>query len=313
MIDPSLSQFVGLLDDTSLLAAIYDETDRLRYANPAFRKAFAIGAQEAPLWEEIMRRNKQADCGTIVKSADFDAWLISTKSRRGKQPFRSFEMDMCDGSWFMMTETVNADGWMLCIATDITQVKTGSRALRQARDSAVRASQTDELTGVSSRRAMMSALESLSAAIDSGEMASACLCIVDLDLFKKVNDTFGHQVGDQVLVAFAQQAQAVTRRRDHLGRIGGEEFMLILPDTDLSQAQLVIERLLFAVRQGRPMPMLPTMSYTCSVGIADAISGETSSALYARADQALYLAKHRGRDRLELAPARDLAQGTAAD
>ncbi|MCB8875077.1 sensor domain-containing diguanylate cyclase [Acidisoma silvae] len=301
MNDQSLKQFVALVEETPVLGAVYDGTDHLRYANAAFRSTFAVAADEMPFWDEIMRRNLRSGVGTVIKSADFESWLISTKSRRGKLPYRAFEMDLQDGRWFLMTETVNADGWMLCIATDITPLKTGRRELRQARDFALRASQTDELTGISSRRAMMGALEMLNEAVTEGRVAAGCLCILDLDLFKNVNDTFGHQIGDQVLVEFARLTQTATRRRDHFGRIGGEEFMLIFPDTSLEEATRVVERVLHIVRQARPIPVAPAFSCTCSAGIAAAIPGQTTGSLYARADLALYRAKHAGRDRLELA------------
>lgn len=76
----------------------------------------------------------------------------SAQSRRGKLPYRAFEMDLYDGRWFWMTETVQQDGWMLCVASDVTELRQGYRTLRQDRDLAVRASQTDELTGTANRR-----------------------------------------------------------------------------------------------------------------------------------------------------------------
>jgi diguanylate cyclase (GGDEF)-like protein len=86
-----------------------------------------------------------------------------------------------------------------------------------------------------------------------------------------------------------------------LGRIGGEEFMLIMPRTSLAQAERVVGTILMKVREARPIQAVPSFSYTCSAGIADVRPGEIVSELYARADRALYRAKHAGRDRLEIA------------
>lgn len=298
MNDHIISKLIGVQLESPVLIALYDLTDRLRYANRAFRSTFALDEHETPSWEEIMRRNIGAGLGTIVGSMEFESWLTSTKSRRGKVSFRAFEMDQSDGRWFWMTETVDPDGWMLCIATDITHLRVGDRALRQARDLALRAAQTDDLTGISSRRAMMTALEALNDAVAEGRAGSGCVCLLDLDLFKRINDHFGHQIGDRVLIAFARLVQGAMRRHDRFGRIGGEEFMLILPDTSLAKAKLIVADILDMVRNARPIPDAPLLSYTCSGGIAEILPGGSITDLYARADRALYLAKNAGRDRL---------------
>ncbi|GAB0118039.1 GGDEF domain-containing protein [Acidisoma sp. 7E03] len=295
------AKLAALQGESPVLIALYDRTDRLRYANPAFRAAFALAATDGPLWEEIMRRNLGSAGGTVVQSPDFEAWLASTKSRRGKQPYRAFEMDQADGRWFWMTETVDADGWMLCLATDITHLRVGDRELRQARDVAVRASQTDDLTGVASRSAMMRALEDISEAMTRGAVGRACVCLFDLDLFKRVNDSFGHQVGDRILVAFARLVQQAIRRHDRFGRVGGEEFMLILPETELAAALRVVNSILADVRQARLIAELPGLVCTSSAGVAAILPGQTAKEIYARADRALYHAKDAGRDRLESA------------
>ncbi len=289
-----------LQEDSAVLIALYDQEDRLRYANAAFRSTFVIEPDEAPLWSELMRRNTHAGRGTIIRTADFEVWLVSAQSRRGKLPFRAFETDVVDGRWFWMTETVQKDGWMLCIASDITHFKQSGRDVRQDRDFALRASQTDELTSISNRRFMMAALESLIAGQDLAHRGAGCICIIDLDFFKRINDVYGHQFGDDVLIDFSRRVQPVIRRRDSFGRIGGEEFMLILPDTTLAQAELIVERIIAMVRGARPIPSVPSFSYTCSAGLAELRPGETSREVYARADEALYTAKQSGRDRLKI-------------
>jgi diguanylate cyclase (GGDEF)-like protein len=289
-----------LQEDSAVLIAIYDQEDRLRYANAAFRSTYAIEPDETPLWSELMRRNTRAGRGTIIRTADFETWLVSAQSRRGKLPFRAFETDVVDGRWFWMTETVQKDGWMLCIASDITHLKQSERDVRQDRDFALRASQTDELTSISNRRFMMAALDSLIARQASASAGVGCICIIDLDFFKRINDIYGHQFGDDVLIDFSRRVQPVIRRRDSFGRIGGEEFMLILPDTTLSQAELIIERIIGKVRGACPIPTVPSFSYTCSAGLAELRPGETARAVYARADEALYNAKQSGRDRLKI-------------
>jgi diguanylate cyclase (GGDEF)-like protein len=289
-----------LQEESAVLIALYDQDDRLQYANAAFRSTFALEPDECPLWGELMRRNTKAGKGTVIRAADFETWLVSAQSRRGKLPFRAFETDVVDGRWLWMTETVQKDGWMLCVASDITHLKASERDIRQDRDFALKASQTDELTSISNRRFMMAALESLVQRQASMEKASGCICIIDLDFFKRINDVYGHQVGDDVLVDFARRVHPLVRRRDSFGRIGGEEFMLILPDTTLSQGELIVDRILTTVRGARPIHNSPSFSYTCSAGLAELHAGETARELYARADEALYHAKQSGRDRLRI-------------
>jgi len=289
-----------LQEESAVLIGLYDQDDRLQYANAAFRSIFAIEPDETPTWAELMRRNTKAGCGTIIRTADFEAWLISAQSRRGKLPFRAFETDVVDGRWFWMTETVQRDGWMLCIASDITHMKTSQRDLRQDRDFALKASQTDELTGISNRRFMMAALENMILRQGSAVSISGCMCIIDLDFFKRINDSFGHQVGDLVLIDFARRVQPMVRRRDSFGRIGGEEFMLVLPDTTLEQGERIVDRMLDRVRVARPLLASPAFSYTCSAGLAELRIGDTVQQIYARADEALYVAKQSGRDRLKI-------------
>jgi diguanylate cyclase (GGDEF)-like protein len=300
--DDEVASRLGRLQAGSfVLMALYDEHDRLRYANQAFRSAFALTSDEMPFWADIMRRNTSAGKGTIIRVADFESWLVSAQSRRGKMPFRAFETDLVDGRWLWMTETVQSDGWMLCIATDITSIRTTQRSLRQDRDLAIRAAQTDELTGIANRRFMMAALEALIVSQKTAELAIGCMCIIDLDLFKRINDRFGHQTGDDVLVDFARRVHPMVRRRDSFGRVGGEEFMLVLPDTTLEEGELIVNRLLSMIRHSRPIAAMPGFSYTCSAGVADTRSSDTASGVYKRADEALYLAKQDGRDRLKIA------------
>jgi hypothetical protein len=151
----------GMFEGSPVLVAAYDAADRLRYANAAFRAAYFIEEGTFPRWSDIMRRNFRSGRGTVLKVPDFDVWLMSTQSRRGKTPFRSFETDLHDGRWFLMTETVQPDGWMLCIASEITSLRAEERLLRQDRDTALKASQTDELTGTANRRFVMARIDDM--------------------------------------------------------------------------------------------------------------------------------------------------------
>lgn len=289
-----------LHEHTPVLVAAYDGQDQLRYANRAFREAFFIERGENISWAEIMRRNVRARRGTVIQNPDFEAWLLSTLSRRGKLPFRAFETDLHDGRWLWMTETVTSDGWMLCIATDITDMRPSERTVRQARDTAIKASHTDDLTGIANRRFVAARMaDMLGRKVPDGSVLGA-VCVLDLDNFKYINDRYGHIAGDLILRDFARLIHDFVRRTDVFGRFGGEEFVLVLPATPLAAAAVIVETMLAAVRASRPLPDLPDFAYTFSAGIAQGRPGDSPVDLYERADKALYSAKLAGRNRIHL-------------
>ena len=122
----------------------------------------------------------------------------------------------------------------------------------------------------------------------------------DIDFFKKVNDTHGHHVGDQVIKDFCRRTGQMLRIPDVLARFGGEEFVILLPDTGLAEAKQVAERIRKEIGKTR-VSGLP--AYTVSLGVAVAQAGagkpESIEALLALADEKLYQAKERGRNRVE--------------
>lgn len=298
MHQPLDATLLSLCESSEQLMAIFDGSDRLRWANAAFRGIFELEQDAQPLWEELMRRSWERGRGSHIVTDDFEAWLSSTKSRRGKQSFRTFEADLTDGRWILMGETTRSDGWMLCIASDVTAFFGEGRALRQERDHARRAALTDELTQLPNRRHLMQQLQAMSARTESGY----ALVLLDLDHFKHINDRHGHGVGDQVLRHFAQSLQALTRRDDFPARWGGEEFALLIPHTDREHIVPMLDRLLRETRAALPCPGLVELSYTVSAGLALVRQGEAAAALIERADAALYAAKTQGRDRWVLAP-----------
>ncbi len=188
-----------------------------------------------------------------------------------------------------------------------TQIKRKRHSdyLRNRLEESVELAITDSLTGLYNRRYMESHLKTLVAeATKTGRSLS--VLIADIDHFKKVNDTFGHDAGDAVLQEFAARFRRNTRGVDLACRLGGEEFVIVMPDTDIQRAFQVAERMRacvaadpFEVRAaGQQIPI------TASVGIA-ALEGpdETPATLYKRADTALYEAKRSGRNRVMSAAA----------
>ncbi len=129
---------------------------------------------------------------------------------------------------------------------------------------------------------------------------SLALLVMDLDNFKQVNDSFGHPAGDQVLIKFVKDVNALLRQGDQLGRFGGEEFVVVLPDTALAAASLVAERIRTVVAAPGSAPgSVP--SCTVSIGVTtNSLMTDSVSSMLARADAAMYSAKANGRNRVEI-------------
>ncbi len=159
----------------------------------------------------------------------------------------------------------------------------------------------DPLTGLANRAASLAELQ---ARFDLSRRHGRPLCVVmvDLDHFKRINDSLGHGAGDEVLKGFGERVRANLRTSDFAGRIGGEEFLMILSETELEGAEMFAQRLRTAAEIVHPLPSGPLQA-TCSLGVAQRGGSDTEpGALLSRADAALYQAKALGRNRVALAP-----------
>jgi len=290
--------------DTPVLMSLFDRDDMLQWANPAFRQAYGLGPEQLMTWSDLMQHNHSQGIGALIRTADLETWLASARSRRGKQAFRAFECDLHDGRWLWMTETVRDDGSMLCVACDITSLRGDDRGLRQERDIAQRAALTDALTGISNRAHILEQLGQQVQRVAAGQ-GSCGIALLDLDFFKQINDHHGHHGGDRVLQHFAQLLRQMLRREDCFGRIGGEEFLVLLPGGCVHSLSSSMQRLLDMLPLQRPLQGQPDFFYTCSIGVALLHPGDTSASALQRVDVALYAAKAQGRHRIVWAPAPD--------
>ncbi|MEE2729975.1 MAG: GGDEF domain-containing protein [Pseudomonadota bacterium] len=164
-------------------------------------------------------------------------------------------------------------------------------------------SRTDALTGLVNRRHIMSLLE-LEVADCAAKQLPLSIVMVDLDHFKRINDEWGHDVGDRALVSAAEALCRAVRQHDHVGRYGGEEFLVVLPGLDAAQAKLLAERVRGAIAAVElTLPNGAEISLSASLGMScNAVSEPiTVDRLIKQADLALYQAKDAGRDRLVIA------------
>ena len=278
----------GFLRATLDAVVIVDGDGVIVEFNPAATRLFGYAA------DEVVGRAVSSllpDCPAMMPKADTElcalGWEQQTVGRRR------------DGSTFPAELTVgtrSADGKVVHVGVlrDITERRAQEETLR-------RLANTDGLTGVFNRRTFMEEGERLFGIALRHDRPLAVL-MVDADHFKSVNDTHGHDIGDQVLRVLAQVVASRLRVTDIFGRLGGEEFAAVLPETDPAGAERIAWAVIEAVRATEvPLPGGGVLRFTVSVGVGvrQAASVELAD-LLKQADLALYRAKKEGRDRVIL-------------
>jgi diguanylate cyclase (GGDEF)-like protein len=207
-----------------------------------------------------------------------------------------------DGATLEVRRVQLADGSSINTFTDVTERRAFETALRESErryrllaERIEEISQVDELTGVLNRRYIMRALrDELVRSERSGEPCAVAM--IDLDFFKRINDRFGHPIGDEVLRSFAIAVGANARSMDRLGRYGGEEFLLVLPCISAEQATEAVDRLRAIIAGLDWSAISDDLQVSVSAGVTQARPNEAVEDIVARADAALYRAKDAGRN-----------------
>lgn len=217
--------------------------------------------------------------------------LMSTKDPQRFPPHLEAISFLMLGSVLLMMSWIATRIWGL--RERLRQQRTAlSEALQRVHDLAVR----DELTTLFNRRYMQQALASARKQyLRNGR--EFCIAMIDIDYFKQINDSHGHQAGDEVLSGFASHAQDALRETDILGRWGGEEFLLIFPETDREQALVVLGRLHDTIAQIALSATVPELRISFSAGLIQHEADMELQSLLERVDVALYQAKSEGRNR----------------
>jgi len=271
---------------------------RLTMANPAIVRMFGYASAE-----EFMEVDGD---DFFVDPADRERWKEALLGQ-GKADMAELRLRRKDGTpfWAAITAKVvrNDDGQIECvdgIIQDVTRRKRAEQRLREANRRLITLATTDGLTGLLNRRTV---LEHLRVEFERSRRLGRPLAVVlaDVDHFKSINDTYGHQAGDVVLAQFAQHILSEGRPYDLAGRYGGEEFLIALPESDTAQARAVAERL--RLRTADAPAALGAdngLQVTASFGVAEADpeTDTTIETLIRRADEALYQAKEQGRNRV---------------
>jgi diguanylate cyclase (GGDEF)-like protein len=282
---------------------MFNPSGVLVYCNEQYRAVF-------PLTQQLRRRGMHirdiltgvAETGEQngIPRGHEEEWvdqIATTLSEVGDQ-----DIELFDGRWLQVKTRPTADGSALVVTSDVTKHKQTEKALLGMTEQLKLLATTDGLTGLTNRRAFDQALDAeISRARRSGDPLS--LLMVDVDRFKRYNDIYGHQAGDEVLKTVAVCLKSPLRRPgDVAARYGGEEFVAILPNTDEDGAFFIADEFRESIRALHvPHKGGDQGELTVSVGLATVVgveAGVGGAELVRRADEALYGAKTAGRDRV---------------
>lgn len=274
---------------------IYDEQDRLVMCNKAqlqifnaIRDVLVPGTHFADILREGVRRG--VFLGAVGQT---DQWLVDAMAKHRASDGRPHEQALAGGLWVQITEHRTPSGYLVGSRIDITERK---RLEHELRDLAT----VDTLTGLPNRRHFMSRLKEELERVQRGTTQQACVLMLDLDHFKRVNDTLGHAGGDRLLRHFADLLREQLRLSDSCGRLGGEEFAVVLPGSDLEAARHFAERLRRKLADTPIQIEGEEVRITVSIGLTPIRHADsTPDVILKRADEALYQAKAAGRNRVE--------------
>ncbi|MEL6339778.1 MAG: GGDEF domain-containing protein [Myxococcota bacterium] len=273
------------------LAVSFDD-HRLAALNHRARRLFAVGRHHLPSLENLWSDHREV----------LD--LLRDVELYGEMPGLESELRSCDGRSFWARLDASRLGTLVLVAIhDVSAYRAEHSALRDEREQlrerlgVLRGlAARDALTHLPNRRAYE---EQVALEVERAQSTREplCLAMIDIDFFKRVNDTHGHQAGDSVLSAVAQLIRESIRRNDLVARYGGEEFVVVMPSTTLAQAFCMLERLRTGA-ESRPLSVRPDagVSITLSIGVTELRPEDDPESLLMRADGALYRAKRGGRN-----------------
>ena len=280
--------------------AVFNGDDKLIFCNAAFISMFGLqdcGLSDCKI-DQLLGWMYDQGVGIRTRDTTLEDWLDHVHSQYRTASFRSFELDLVDGRWLLMTEQVNSTGEVVLVGNDITNMKQIEKALYATQEELERQAWTDDLTGLSNRRYFMHRFEcEYHRAVRHSRPST--LVMLDLDYFKKINDQYGHHAGDEVLRNFASLLQGNLRKEDVSGRLGGEEFSILLPDTTEEEALNILSRIRETLAKQNLDDIGPAFQYGFSAGVMTLGQGNSIGVMdwMKMADQALYCAKKTGRNR----------------
>lgn len=248
-------------------------------------------------FEALMRHTFSVGQGINIESDDIEQWLEYLRGVRRSRRFRLFEVDFTNGRWFLFSEQTNQQGQMIVQLKDMTKQKLLEKGLESSVKNLKAIALTDELTRVANRRSFETSVSSESNRCRRTG-ASMSFLIFDLDHFKNINDTYGHPIGDKVLIHITGLINTSLRAYDILGRIGGREFGVFLSNTPTGEALEIAERIRQTIADSPYTDSTNQIELSTSIGLTTKGCNAKFDELYQEADQALYAAKENGRNQV---------------
>jgi diguanylate cyclase (GGDEF)-like protein len=296
------------LDNVEQGIILLDSQCHARFMNAAARKLAGVSAEEArrkPHFSQLVNNNRLAGAFD-VPPADLDAFIARRIALVKTGDPTPTDLRLGDGRIVRAQCALLPDGGRMLTYTDVTDLVRHAEELE-------RLATTDAMTNLHNRRHFLALGEAEWSRFQRYHRPLTLL-LIDLDRLKGINDRFGHAAGDTAMVTAAEVFSNNRREPDIVARVGGDEFAMLLPETDLAQAQVVADRLRQELKQ-RPLTDGGGLTLTVSIGVAQAaVSMPNLDALMKAADRALYQAKAAGRDRaVAAAPRADAPFDLAAE
>ena len=283
------------LDEAQEGIIILDAELRAQFMNRSVRDLWKVPnelADSKPFYEELVREAKSTGIYS-VPSEELDDFITRRISLIRSGDSTPQDLKTANGKHIRSRCTVLPGGGRLLTYFDVTDLVANAAELQKL-------ARTDPLTGVCNRRHFLHVATAEWERFLRYHRPLSFL-MVDIDEFKQVNDRYGHSSGDDVIRHVARACVEHRRSTDTVGRIGGDEFALIMPETDAEQASKAAERICLRARSNQVDTLLGPLKVTVSIGVAEAMSSYSgAAALTHAADQALYEAKLSGRNRVRL-------------
>lgn len=278
---------------------ILDSNDSVLYINQYFAEAIMETSPQhiiGKTFSQCMREAYEQERGLHFETEDIEDWLQRANNKRWKQIFRSFQVDLLNGRWFLVTEQVIGGRFLFVHATDITRTKALEQELRKTQSKLLEHAYKDELTSIPNRRAFIKrTTEEINKAHRNHNPLT--LALFDVDHFKRINDRFGHLAGDMVLQSLCHLVESQLRDYDIVARIGGEEFAIIFSDTGQEESTITVERIRTLIEKADFQFEDHVIHCTASFGVTKLKAEDSLESFMGRADKHLYLAKTKGRNR----------------
>ena len=282
-------RFIDAMESLPNGFVLYDKDDRLVICNERYREIYAESAEyivPGATFEEIIRNG--VENGQYPDAIGNEEAWIAQRLEMHQNPGEPIEQHLPGDTWLRVQERRTSEGGLVGFRFDITELKRQEREL-------IRLAWTDSLTDAMNRHRFMdlAGKEVERARRRNSELS---LLLLDADHFKQINDKYGHAAGDAILKGLVERWTRSLRSHDLIGRIGGEEFSILLPDANAAHAMRTAERLRKEIAEVPFAFEGQLLRVTVSIGVATLAAGEDLPALMQRADRALYRAKEAGRD-----------------